>query len=98
MKLVFAEAAREDLLSIGNWIAQADPLKALSFMEELEARCFGITDFPEAFALLPRHEHAGIRRVVHGNYSIFYAATDAVYILHILTSSMDYERILFPDP
>lgn len=97
MKLIFTDAARSDLMRIGNWIAEEDSVRAFSFVEELEERCFALLDFPKAFAILPNRKASGIRRAVHGNYSIFYFVSDAVYILHILNSAMDYERILFPE-
>lgn len=97
MKLIFTDAARNDLFRIGNWIAEEDPVRALSFIEELEERCYALVDFPKAFAVLPNRKASGIRRAVHGNYSIFYSVSDAVYILHVLNSAMDYERILFPE-
>ena len=51
---------------------------------------------PQAFPLVPRFEHTGIRRRVHGNYLIFYRiGPDAVDIIHIMHGAMDYERLLF---
>jgi toxin ParE1/3/4 len=97
MKVNFTDSVREELIVIGNRIAENDPWRALSFVEELETRRYGIADSPRAFPLLPKHEQSGIRRVVHGNYNIFYSLTDTINILHILNSAMDYERILFPD-
>ena len=38
MKLIFTDAAREDLKAIGDHIADDNPLRALSFVEELEER------------------------------------------------------------
>jgi toxin ParE1/3/4 len=47
---------------------------------------------------VPRYEHWGIRRCVHGNYLIFYRVrADAVDIVHVLHGAMDYESMLFPD-
>ena len=47
---------------------------------------------------MPRYEHWGIRRCVHGNYLIFYRVReDAVDIVHVLHGAMDYESMLFPD-
>lgn len=97
MKLVLTKEAEADLLFIGEYIAQDNPSRAFTFMEELERRCLALLDQPRAYPLLPRHEASGIRRAVHGRYLIFYRADpDAVVILHILASAMDYERLLFP--
>ena len=53
---------------------------------------------PHAYALVPRHEDSGVRRLPHGNYLIFRRVTaDAVEILHVLHGARDYEPIVFPD-
>jgi toxin ParE1/3/4 len=97
MKLVVTKEAEADLLFIGEYIAQDDPARAFSFVEELERRCIALLDQPHAYPLVPRHEASGIRRAVHGRYLIFYQVdADAVIVLHILASAMDYERLLFP--
>jgi plasmid stabilization system protein ParE len=47
---------------------------------------------------VPRYEHWGIRRCVHGNYLIFYRVREeSVDIVHILHGATDYESLLFPD-
>lgn len=97
MKVVVTAEARRDLLFIGDYIAKDNPLRAVSFVEELEIRCGAIADHPYAYALLPRHEESGIRRAVHGRYSIFYiVAGNTVHILHIFNGAMNYEVVLFP--
>ena len=91
------EGARADLIAIGDYIAQDNPLRALSFVDELEMRCTALGDSPHAYALLPNRKASGIRRAVHGRYGIFYTVRpQAVYVLHVLNSSMDYETVLFP--
>lgn len=51
---------------------------------------------PLAFPLVPRYERHGVRRVVYGNYLIFYRV-DArnITVLHVLHGAMDYAAILF---
>ncbi|NTS32285.1 type II toxin-antitoxin system RelE/ParE family toxin [Phyllobacterium sp. BT25] len=51
MKLAFTDAARSDLLSIGDYIADDNPWRAVTFLEELEARCASIVDFPNSPAV-----------------------------------------------
>jgi len=52
----------------------------------------------ERFPLVPRFEHAGIRRRVHGNYLIFYRiGVETVDVIHVLHGAMDYEPLLFPE-
>jgi toxin ParE1/3/4 len=98
MKLVFTDEAKADLLQIGEWIAEDNPPRALTFVDELETCCARLTAMPRAYPLVPRHENSGVRRVPHGNYLIFYRVTaDAVEILHVLHGARDYEPIVFPD-
>ena len=47
---------------------------------------------------MPRYEHHGIRRRVHGRYLIFYRINESqITVLHILNGAMDVEAILFPE-
>lgn len=97
MKLVLTKEAESDLVFIGDYIAQDNPRRALSFVEELQARCAALVNQPRAYPLVPRHEAAGIRRAVHGRYLIFYRVEpSAVVVLHILAAEMNYDRLLFP--
>jgi len=98
MKLVITDEAKADLRQIAEWIAEDNQTRALSFVDELQDRCARLIEMPRAYALVPRHESSGVRRVPHGDYLIFYRVTaDTVDILHVLNGARDYERILFPD-
>jgi plasmid stabilization system protein ParE len=98
MKLVFAAAAKADLLQIGDRIAKDSPVRSLSFVDDLEQRCHRPTSMPEAYQLIPGFEDRGVRRVPYGNYLIFYRVIeDAIEVLHVLHGARDYEAILFPD-
>jgi toxin ParE1/3/4 len=98
MKLIFSAEARADLVRIGDYIARDNPLRALSFVEELEGRCKALLASPLAYPLVPRHESAGIRRAVHGDYLIFYRVEpEAVAIVHVLSGAMNVEALLFPE-
>lgn len=97
MIVVFTNEAEADLERIGDHIAEANQNRAISFVRELRQHCERLADMPKRFPLAPRYEHLGVRRVVHGNYLIFYRLTDeAVEILHVLHGAQDYEAILFP--
>ena len=39
MKVEFSPVAKDDLLEIALYIAQDNPVRALSFVDELEAQC-----------------------------------------------------------
>jgi toxin ParE1/3/4 len=98
MLTVFAKAAEQELEAIGDRIAANNPLRAVTFVQELRERCLSLPDMPKRFPLIERHRSAGIRRAVHGNYLIFYrVGTDAVEILHVLHGAMDYEPLLFSE-
>jgi toxin ParE1/3/4 len=98
MKLVITDEASADLFAIGEWISVDNPRRALSFVDELKARCNRLIDAPQAYPLVPRHEASGVRRLPHGNYLIFYRVRDnTVEIVHVLHGARDYEAILFPD-
>ncbi len=97
MKLFITPEARRDLELIGDWIANDSPLRAVSFVEELELSCAEILLFPEKYPIAIRYEKMALRRKVYGNYLIFYRViTDQVQIIHILHGAHDYEGMLFP--
>ena len=97
MKLVITDEATADLKEIGDWIAAANPRRALSFVDELKNRCACLIDMPHAYPLLPRHGASGVRRLPHGEYLVFYRVRkDTVEIVHVLHGARDYEAILFP--
>lgn len=98
MIVVLSREAERDLETIGDYIARDNPGRALSFIQELLARCRTLARAPDAFPLVPRYERHGIRRLVHGRYLIFYRVQDGqVQVLHILNGARDVEAILFPD-
>ncbi|KAF0114660.1 MAG: toxin (ParE-type) of toxin-antitoxin system [Rhodobacteraceae bacterium] len=90
--------AEADLEYIGDYIARDNPARATSFVRELYRSCLDIADMPEAWPVVPRYEHHGIRRRVHGRYLIFYrVGAGRVTILHVLNGAMDVEALMFPD-
>jgi|SRR5476649_2299729 toxin ParE1/3/4 len=98
MRLIISAEARDDLVRIGDHIARDSPVRALSFIEELEQRCRTLCATPLAYPVVPRHESDGVRRMVHGNYLVFYrVGPDAVTILHVLSGAMNVEALLFPE-
>ena len=89
--------AEYDLETIGDYIARDNPVRALSFLQELRAKCLGLAEMPERFPLVPRFETSGVRRRGHGDYLIFYRVeAEKVVIVHILHGAQDYSTILFP--
>jgi len=98
VKAVLTPGAKGDLERIGDYIAQDNPARAESFVNELLEKAHMIGDTPLGFPLVPRYAHLGIRRRVHGNYLIFYRVEeDRVSIIHILHGARDIETLLLPD-
>jgi len=88
--------AERDLEVIGDYIALADPNRAISFIGELREKCMALAELPDRFPLVARFEAQGVRRRVHGNYLIFYRVErDEVVVLHILHGAQDYPATLF---
>jgi plasmid stabilization system protein ParE len=98
MRVVFALEAETGLERIGDYIAQDNPTRAASFVEELRDRALSLAHSPRAFPLIPRYEASGIRRRVHGQYLILYRADpDKIVILHVVHGAQDYGRLLSPE-
>ena len=95
MKVHFTDEATNDLLRIGDYIARDNPLRALSFIDEMERECLALAASPKAFPVVPRYEKQGIRRKVHGNYLIFYRLDgEQVIVVHVLHGAMDYAAVI----
>jgi toxin ParE1/3/4 len=98
VKVVLTDEAIADLIAIGRYIRKDNPSRAVTFIAELQDRCYRIGTTPKAFPLIVGRENDGIRRRIHGNYLIFYwVKKNTVEILHVLNGAMDYESILFPN-
>jgi toxin ParE1/3/4 len=98
MLVIFTPPAETDLEAIGDYTAARSPARALTFVLELRDKCESLADAPRAYPLVPRYEHAGIRRRRYGDYLIFYRiGVDTIDIVHILHGARDYESILFPE-
>jgi plasmid stabilization system protein ParE len=97
-RVVIAEAAWSDMFEIGRRIKPHNPLRAGSFIDELYQRCNSLGDFPESYVLIADPKSRAIRRVVHGDYLIFFRIVAAtVEVLHVLHGARDYEHLLFPE-
>lgn len=98
MNVEFANAAKADLVAIGDYISQDNPDRASTFIDEIVDCCERLAMKPYAHALVPRFADFGIRKRTFGNYLIFYhASEERVEILHVLNAARDYEAILLAD-
>lgn len=99
MKTVLSVAARDDLVTIGEYIALRNPSRAATFIDELLIACERIGDQPAAWPLLPRHENAGLRRRSFHDYLIIYRVLgDRVEVARVLHGARDFERLIAAGP
>ena len=63
--------ARKDLQAILTYVAEDSAQAALRMVERLESACSELSDRALMYALVPGHEHTGVRRRVVGRYGIF---------------------------
>jgi toxin ParE1/3/4 len=90
-RLELSPEAEADLFDIADYIARDDPLRARSFVDELEARCTSLTDYPDAARARPELA-PDLRSIPHGRYIIFYTpGEETVRIERILHGARDVE-------
>lgn len=66
MRVVFTHQAEDGLEAIGDFIAEDNPRRALTFLQELRDIAQALAQTPEAFPLIPRFAHLRVRRRLHG--------------------------------
>jgi len=92
-RCVFSRRAEADLEAIGDYIANDNPRRALSFVRELRDRCRAIVQFPQAAPLRPELGR-GVRMVVFGDYLIFYRHSKRrVIIERVLHGARDIQSL-----
>ena len=89
MQIFFSPLAEGDLESIGDYIADDNPVRALNFVAELRIQCATIAKAPQAYR--PRPDlGSGVRSCAHGNYVVLFTATKSqLTIVRILHGAMD---------
>ena len=96
MQLLITPMAARDLEEIGDYIAQANPTRAGSFVAELRAQCQKICRNPAGYRQRPELSD-NLRSCAHGNYVIFFeATTEQVIIIRILHGARDVPEVLKP--
>lgn len=87
MKVIFSEDADEDLDSIVLHISIDNPVRAISFVNEIIDHCLTLQDNPRAYQLvqdvfLP--DGSTVRRMPHHHYNVYYTANEErVLILNV---------------
>jgi toxin ParE1/3/4 len=90
-RLSFSPEAVADLADIGAYIAKDDPKRARSFVDELEARCARLIEYPETGRARPELA-SDLRSKPHGHYVIFYTpGAEVVRVERILHGARDVE-------
>lgn len=98
MKVRFSPAARDDLMDIALYIAQDNPTRASTFVDELEDRCAALGKAPGIGTARPELG-AGIFMLPHGRYLIFYRRTRAgVRVERIMHGARDIGEDDFGSP
>ena len=90
MNISFSPRAARDLEEIGDYIARDNPLRAVSFLNELLETCGKIAAAPLSFEARP-DIGPNIRRTVPGRYLIFYTVQpSAVLVERILHGARNW--------
>ncbi len=92
-RLIFTPAARDDLITIGIYIADDTPTRAESFIAELEAKARHLAEWPRSY---PARDDIspGLRAAVHGRYLLLYRdLEDEVRVVRIVHGARDLPRI-----
>ena len=89
MHVAISPLAERDLEAIGDYIADDNPARAVSFVAELRDRCTTISQAPQVYRLRPELGE-GIRSCAHGDYIIFFTvAKTRLTIVRVLHGAMD---------
>ena len=83
-----------DLEEIGEFIAQDNPLRAETFLAQLENHCRSLIQMPNAYPARPGLR-PGIRVSVHGKYLIFFKLEGGeLQIVRILHGARNLSNLL----
>jgi len=91
--LGFAPAALADLAAIGDYIAEDNPDRALTFVAELETKAARVAERPLSF---PARDDIspGLRAALHGRYLILFRdLPDEVRVVRVIHGARDIGRV-----
>ncbi len=72
MRIRWSQRARDDLISIGRYIAADNPRAARRWTGRLKARISGVARNPQAGRVVPEFARSDVREVTEGNYRLVY--------------------------
>lgn len=89
----FSRRALADLRGIGLYIAGDNPVRAVTFVQELRAYCDSLRSFP--LAGMPRPDLGSQTRMgVHGRYLVIYdVRPDLLIIRRVVHGARDLKRL-----
>ena len=95
MTATFSPAARDDLIEIALFIAEDNPTRALTFVDELEDKCHALGTAPGIGTSRPELGE-GVAMMPYGRYLIFYRQSGkSVRIERIIHSARDLSDVDF---
>ena len=96
--VVYTPEARADLREIALRIADRNPTRAFTYVDEVEATCLRIGEFPHAWPPRPQWGDS-IRITIHGNYVIVHRVRDeTVQVLRIVHGARDLDALFAEEP
>ncbi|TYL41295.1 type II toxin-antitoxin system RelE/ParE family toxin [Dickeya sp. ws52] len=99
MNVSISPLAEQDIEAIGDYIAQDNPVRAMSFVESLYQQCILIGENPWLYRERPELGRS-IRSCSYGRYLILYGTTEtAVRIERVLHGARDIDSLfsVLPD-
>lgn len=98
MQVTFTLEARADLRDIALRIADHNPVRAFTFVDEIGARCLRIGEFPHAGPPRPPWD-MDICIAIHGKYVIVYRVRDeTVQVLRVVHGARDLDALFEKEP
>lgn len=94
MNIVFSPEALDDLFEIADWIAADNPARAMSFVDELQDRCFGLAAQSRRFPVVCETWRGPLHKMTHAGYLVFYLVGRSVEIVRVVHGSRDWAAIV----
>lgn len=92
-KVIWTATARENLETIGDYIAEDSPARAVDFSQRLFDSTVQLEDFPESGTEC--QEDPTCRQIVVEGYRIIYELSDEkIDVLAVISPGQDADRIL----
>lgn len=98
MKLRWTDRARRDLLAIGRYIAQDNPVAARRWVERLQARARQAATMPMAGRVVPELRRDDVREVFVRTYRIVYRVReDTIDVLTVFEGHRLFDTTDLPE-